>query len=366
MRLSPTLSIYIAKQFLISFMAIFFGFVALIYLLDVIELLRRAGSKPDVTFLIVLQMGLLKLPHMAQQTFPFASLFGGMSTFWRLTRSNELAVTRAAGISAWQFLLPVLALTFALGVFKVAALNPLASSLLARYDLAEGRYLKGQKSFLALSPSGLWLRQSSPDGQAVVHARRMHQKKKTIELDGVTVFLFKGKDIFKQRIDADRALLEKGYWLMSNAIIQSPEGTSLTKPTYRLATDLSVSRIQDNFAPPETMSFWALPDFIETLEKSGFSAVRHRLHWHSQLASPFLMCAMILIAATFTLRHSRKSGASFVIASGILTGFVLYFFSDVVLALGISNSLPVVLAAWTPSGVSMLLGLAMLLHLEDG
>ena len=49
-----------------------------------------------------------------------------------------------------------------------------------------------------------------------------------------------------------------------------------------------------------------------------------------------------------------------------MTGFVLYFFSDVVLALGLSDSIPVVLAAWTPSGVTLLLGLAMLLHLEDG
>jgi len=49
-----------------------------------------------------------------------------------------------------------------------------------------------------------------------------------------------------------------------------------------------------------------------------------------------------------------------------LTGFVLYFFSDVVFALGLSDSIPVALAAWTPSGVATLLGLTTLLHLEDG
>ena len=59
-------------------------------------------------------------------------------------------------------------------------------------------------------------------------------------------------------------------------------------------------------------------------------------------------------------------GTVFIIAGGVLTGFVLYFFSDVVFALGLSDSIPVTLAAWTPSGVATLLGLAMLLHLEDG
>ena len=87
---------------------------------------------------------------------------------------------------------------------------------------------------------------------------------------------------------------------------------------------------------------------------------------HAIMASPLLMCAMILIAATFTLRHSRRGGATYVIAGGVLTGFILYFFSDIVFALGQTDSIPVVLAAWTPSGVATLLGLAMLLHLEDG
>jgi len=44
----------------------------------------------------------------------------------------------------------------------------------------------------------------------------------------------------------------------------------------------------------------------------------------------------------------------------------LYFLTDVVLALGVSGGLPVILAAWAPAGVFTLLGLAMLLHLEDG
>ena len=75
---------------------------------------------------------------------------------------------------------------------------------------------------------------------------------------------------------------------------------------------------------------------------------------------------MTLIAATFTLRHVRRGGTTYIIAGGVLTGFVFYFFSDLVFALGLSDSIPVTLAAWTPSGVTTLLGLAMLLHLEDG
>jgi lipopolysaccharide export system permease protein len=114
------------------------------------------------------------------------------------------------------------------------------------------------------------------------------------------------------------------------------------------------------------MSFWDLPGFIKLLEESGFSAQRHRLHFNVLLARPFLFCAMVLVAATFSLRLQRRGGATMMIVCGVFAGFVLYFVSDIVVALGLSSKLPVLLAAWTPTGVSMMFGSSMLLHLEDG
>jgi len=54
------------------------------------------------------------------------------------------------------------------------------------------------------------------------------------------------------------------------------------------------------------------------------------------------------------------------ILAGSLTGFLLYFVSDVTQALGLSGILPAFLAAWSPTAVALLLGAATLLHLEDG
>ena len=366
MRMSSTLSIYIGRQFLTSFVALFFLFLLLILLFDSVELLRRTASKPDVSFDMVMEMAILKLPYMGQETFPFAVLFGGMSAFWRLTRSNELVITRGAGVSAWQFMLPVIGIAFLLGVLQITVLNPLASATLTRYELLEARYIKGNENLLALSGSGLWLRQSNDKGQSVFHAKNVNLNNTGVELGNVVVFMYSGTDTFSGRINAEAAKLEDGFWRMSKAWIYKPDEAPEFESEAWLATDLTLSKIQDSFAPPETMSFWSLPGFIGQLKKSGFSAVRHRLHWHTLLAAPFLMCAMVLIAATFTLRQSKRGATTFIIVGGVLTGFLLYFFSDVVFALGLSDSIPVVLAAWTPSGVATLLGLATLLHLEDG
>jgi lipopolysaccharide export system permease protein len=102
------------------------------------------------------------------------------------------------------------------------------------------------------------------------------------------------------------------------------------------------------------------------LEAGGFSGLRHRLYLHTQLAVPLLLIAMVLLAATFSLRPLRRGGAGISLVCGVATGFLLYFLSDLISALGVSGRLPIALAAWSPAVVSCLLGTAMLLHLEDG
>src|SRR3546814_8846276 len=71
------------------------------------------------------------------------------------------------------FLLPVLGSSVVIGMLAVSALNPLASALLSRYESLEASYMRNQESKLAVSESGLWLRQADDGGQSVIHAERV-------------------------------------------------------------------------------------------------------------------------------------------------------------------------------------------------
>jgi lipopolysaccharide export system permease protein len=363
-RLSSTLSRYIGRQFLIWVGGVMFVLLGLTFVLEAVELMRRSAAKASATFGIVIEMALLKLPLMSEELLSFAILFGGMLVFARLTRSRELVVARAAGVSVWGFMLPAIGLAFVIGAANITLFNPIASVTTSRYEWLESNYLRGHSSLLAVSKSGLWLRQGDDKGQSIVHAQRMLPQ--GMEMQDITIFMFEGKDHFLGRIDAAQAQLKDGYWDLANAWLTAPDTPPRFEPRYLMKTNLTREDVQDSFASPETMSFWDLPVFIEVLEGAGFSALQHRLYWHSLIASPILLCAMVLIAATFTLRLSRRGGTALLIAGGVAVGFLLYFLTDVVYALGRNASIPVVLAAWTPAGVSVLLGLAMLFHLEDG
>lgn len=365
LQLAKTFSVYIARQFFVWFCGVFMAMVIITFLLDYLELIRRGGVKLQATLGLLFQMAALKLPHTSQEVLPFAILFGTLLAFWRLTRNNELVIARAAGVSAWQFLTPAVLVAFVVGIIAVTVFNPIASFTQAAYEKLESHILRQGSDQLSLSNGGLWLRQSDLRGnQIIIHAGKIASQQSV--LDPVTLFFFDASTRFVSRIDAQTAKLENGDWLIENGIRWFPNEPPRTFDEFRLATTLTPRKIEESFASPDTMSFWDLPGFIALLEESGFPAQRHRLHFNVLLARPLLLSAMVLVAATFSLRMQRRGGATLMVIGGVISGFLLYFLSDVVFALGLSAKLPVALAAWVPTGVSLIFGVSMLLHLEDG
>ena len=114
-------------------------------------------------------------------------------------------------------------------------------------------------------------------------------------LSNVTIFIFENEDIFSARIDAKHATLKSGFWELRDIVVTTDDGVPQKQAFSRHLTQLTKENLQDSFASPHAMSFWELPQFIGVLEKAGFSAVRHRLHWHSLLASPLLLLSLIHI-----------------------------------------------------------------------
>jgi lipopolysaccharide export system permease protein len=251
------------------------------------------------------------------------------------------------------------------GILAVTAFNPAASQMEATYEQLDARYLKQTSDQLSLSNSGLWLRQSDPTGgQVVLHGTKLVAPE--LLLGEVTLFFFNAAHQFSSRVEAKSAELSDGYWIIRGGNIWQASDQSQPVSELRLPTKFTTHRIEESLASPDTMSFWALPGFIALLEQSGFSAQRHRLQFNILLARPFLLCAMVLVAATFSLRMQRRGGATLMIVGGVAAGFLLYFVSNIVFALGLSAKLPVLLAAWTPTGICLIFGVSMLLHLEDG
>ena len=363
-RTGMTLAVYFAMRFVWAILGLFLLTAALIYLFDLLELLRRTSGEADAGLFRVALISLLRVPQLMEQVLPFAVLFGTIAGFLGLSRKLELVVARAAGVSVWQFIAPALIVGVVIGLLAVTLYNPLAVVLRDQSDRIATGLFGREQSFLLQTTGEIWLRQDGAEGESVLHAKQILDGGE--RLFGVTLFTFDREGSFTRRIEAAEARLADRAWQLDDATIYTTTGDPEHRDSLSVSTYLTPAEVRESIAAPESIGFWALPRAIELSHRAGLPAYRYSLQYQTLLARPVLLAAMVLIAACVSLRVSRMGGLGGLILGGILAGFVLYVLSELGKDLGGAGIVPPFLAAWAPGVFGVLMGITILLHLEDG
>ena len=360
---------YLIRKIVLNFFLVLCAVLGIILMFEVIEMLRRVSDRSDAGIMLALQMAAAKVPSTFELVFPFVLLIAGMVTFWQVSRSNEFVIIRASGVSIWGFLKPVLAATFFIGVLNVTLINPISSYLFEVYETLEYRFSVKNPKAVLFTDKGLFIREAaSTSGNFIIfQAKQIRQEGDGLFFREVSIIEMDRKSQMTKRIEAYAANLSGDRFMLKDVKIFEPGKPTVYRNSFDYKTTLTVGRIKESFINPEALSFWQLPDTIEFYEKAGFSAQKHIMRYRTLLASPFLLCAMMLVAAVFALRpNTRRGGVLYMIVGGIVTGFLVYFLSQVIYAFGINNYIPSLLAAWIPTLVVGMVAVSVLLHLEDG
>ena len=359
---------YFARRFMLSFLAVFGIFFAMLWSLDLIDQVRRFGGA-NASLGQIVGMTFLNVPQAIYRILPLIMIIASIALFLALARSSEMVVTRAAGRSALRALWAPVAVALLIGCLAVGLFNPIVAATSKEYE-ARSAALTGEGRVLALSDSGIWLRQGNAQGQSVIHAR-LTNLDGTV-LNNVTFITFAADGTPSQRIEAARAELTDGAWAMTGAKVWplagtgNPEADSVTHETFAIPSTLTPDQIRDSFGTPSSIPIWELPGFIQRLQAAGFTARRHQVYLQGELASPIFLVAMVLIAAGFTLRHQRGGRTGIMVLGAILLSFGVYFLRNFAQILGETGQIPAILAAWAPPVAAIGLSLGLLLHMEDG
>ncbi|MFC5760636.1 LPS export ABC transporter permease LptG [Rhizobium sp. GCM10022189] len=358
-----TLSRYFFRRYVVTTMWFLIGMSAITFLLDFSETASRISNFPGYTLGGAVLLTAVRLPLILQQTIPFVALFVGITVLIGLNRKYELVVTRAAGISVWQFMLPFIAGSLILGVLTVVALNPLAAWGQRQATQFETAW-RGQDNAMIKALQVPWLRQISGRDDVIIGAKTVLENG-TLLVDAVLIhFDSTGQVILRQ--DASSAKLEDGYWQLNNVIERKPGEIPVRKASEQLRTNLKQDFIKERLTAPETIGFFDLSNRIAAAKSFGISTKALETQFNSLLSQPLLLVAMTLIAATVSLKFSRFNQSRSVILGGIISGFMLYVVTVLVKAFGSSGVVPPFVATWIPVVVALALGATILLHQEDG
>lgn len=362
------LDFYFMRRFIRAFVLVFAVFFGIVFLIDMVEQMRRFDSDA-VGFVEAGELALLKAPATMYRMLPLLTVLATIMLFLGLSRTSEMVVTRASGRSAIRSLFAPVMTAFTFGCLGVAALNPIVAATSKQFEATSARYA-GTTSTSSVNEGGLWLRQASAGGQVVIRAARSN-------LDGtqfsdVTFYGFDRQGGATYRIDAGQAILQPGQWTLNDAKRWSFEGDGNAEQdaqlfqTLAVPSDLTRDQIRDSFGSPAGIPIWELPGFIRQLERAGFLALQHRVWLQMELANPALLAAMVLIGAGFTMRHTRFGRTGLMVLFAILMGFSVYFLRNFAQVLGENGQIPVIVAAWAPPLAGIFMSLGLLFHMEDG
>lgn len=364
-----TLARYISRRFLVAILGVLGMCFVLVFFADFVELLRQSGKYDRVPMTTLVAMALLRLPAYAELILPIGVLIGSIGAFLMLSRSSELTIFRAGGMSVWQFILPGVVVAFLFGVLATTVYNPLAANARALADSMSVEAFKKRRgpSLLKTKNAGAWLRQNGADGQSIIHAGAAANQ--GLELGNVSIIQY-GKDVeFLERIEAEKATLRDGRWELQRAWV-TLDGDQEREPAfyerYFVSTHLTTTQVKDSLGSVRSISFWELPNFIHIAEKAKLPATRHKLQYQALLSQPFVLAVMVLLAATCSLKAFRFGNIQVMVIAGLGVGFAFFVLAELSRNLGRSGLATPEAAAWTPPVIAALLAVTVLLRQEDG
>ena len=297
-------------------------------------------------------------PQYVYYVLPLAALVATLVTIGLLTRSSELIVMRACGVSLYRTSVPLL--VFAL--LWSGALLALEETVLAQANrgAAELKHLMrggSPRTFNVLARQ--WV--TGRDGR-LYHYNYFDPR--AAALNEIEIYRFDQANWrIAERTQARAAVFDRTDWRAAHGWIRGFTDHSVTTylPFAERRLQLEAPGYFGTEQPDaERMSFTDLRQYIATLKISGFDVVPFTVALHRKLSFPFVALVMTLIGVPFAVTTGRR-GALYGIGLAIGLAICYWGLFAVFTAIGSAGMLSPVLAAWAPNVLFVSAATAMLL-----
>ncbi len=357
---SRTMTLYMARLFLVRTFAILAGLVIVLQALDLLaesgKILSVAGNGEGEVWRYV---G-LRAPQIVATFLPFSVLLGTILTLAQMNQNSEVIAMKAAGLSAHQVLAPLV--VAALGVAIVSfgfndRVVSRATAVLSQWQDVE----YGPMPIDRGDRTNVWVLA----GDDLLEANQVQGKGDQVRLGSVTFFERRNGALQGVVTAATGRRFEDG-WRLDNAKRFDVNGGGTTAlGNVVVARGVRPDQLTLADVDPDALSFGGLYAAIGDLKASGrpTKALEGSL-WH-KLAGPLSAILMPILGAVagFGLARSGQLFVRAVIGMGL--GFAYFVADNFALAMGNLGAYPPFLAAWAPFLLFLLIGEAVLFRTEE-
>ena len=358
---------YVVLEFLNMFSLVLLGFVLLMLVFTVFDLLGDI-LRNHIPLTVVGDYIINLTPLMLYKLAPLAVLIGVLVTFGVLNRNSEIIAMKATGISLYRLVVPIV---------SIAAILAVSLFLFDEYYLPQANkrqdalrnVIKGKPAQTVTHPEQNWIFGDPAKGEPgrIFYYRFFDPDRN--QFANISVFEFNPSTFaLTRRIFAEKAIWNPATssWLFQNGWENDIDGDHTSG--FRQFAQTSFSEIHEEpgyfnkeSLQAQQMNFGQLDRYISDLRQSGFDTMKLRVAlWH-KLAYPVVAVVMAVLAIPFALSMGRRGSLTGIaVAIGVaLTYFVV---ESLFGALGNVNYLPAALAAWSSDILFGLVGGYLLLR----
>jgi lipopolysaccharide export system permease protein len=362
---SRTLTLYLAKMFVVRILAVLVMLVLVLLALDLLSATGRILAAEGNGQAEVLRYAGLRLPQLVSRFLPYSVLLATLITLVALNQNSEVVAMKAAGLSAHQVLAPLLLTAGVVALISFGFNETVvtrANATLKVWEAAEFRPIPVEDAASGQPRANLYF----ADGTGILSAATLTGTGANIVLTGVTWYERTPGGIIREQVRAARATYAAPGWRLERPV-RFDVAAATTEPLAELVVGKSLSpeRITLQAVDPDGQSVWELSGTIAAFEAAGRNTDEMRAKWWHRLSGPLSALLMPLLGSIAAFGLAR-SGQLFVRAIiGMALGFAYFVVDNAALAMGSFGGYPPLLAAWAPFFLFLLVGETVLIRTEE-
>ena len=344
-----TLDWYVTRVYLGTILMSFVGLLGIFYISTFVDLSDKL-FKGQTTGLVLLRYFWYATPQFTYYVLPIAALVASLVTVGVLTKSSELTVMKACGISLYRAALPIFLLSLAWG----GVLFGMSETILGNANRQADRLNFEIRSGVVQEVDVLDRQWIVAENGAIYHYLSFEPDRD--EFGSLSVYDLRGRpwELERRTFVAYAKFEEDTGWEGRNVWVRDlasdiPEDRAL------LAADvqpLAFLEPPDYFEtdPPdaERMNVRELEGYIERMGASGFPVVKLVVDLHRKISFPFVTLILTLIAVPFAVTMGPR-GALYGIGVGLSLACTYWITMSIFGAVGSAGMLAPMLAAWAPN-----------------
>jgi LPS export ABC transporter permease LptG/LPS export ABC transporter permease LptF len=323
------------------------SFLALLGLFYISTFIDRSDKifKGKATAATILQLLLWMTPQFVYYVIPIAALLSALVTYGLLSRTSELTVMKACGISLYRSALSVIVLSLGFSAILFMLEQRVMASANRRAEVIDAQ-IKERAPRTRNLLQRRWVKKDN----VFYHYGLFDQERQ--EMLGLTVFTLAPKTWeLQSQTFVRRALYHEGGWIGEHGWSQD---FSSTPPAWSAIAKKPLPGLEPpeyfSTEPPdaEFMTVSELRSYIQELAASGFNVTPPSVELQRKLAFPFVTLVMALLAIPFGVGAGRH-GALYGIGLAIVIALSYWVLISAFVAIGRGGLLPPALAGWAPN-----------------